>query len=205
MYPIVNAFYQILKGRIKIDDEPVTVVHRLKRRDQTPCLTIEQAAEIQMKRDYRTDETQRIIFENNVEIWVNVLCDTEEERHTIIKQIQLLFFNALGNHYSLCSHYNETDNSCSFINDTCEALTVKNARTFKSQCPHPQKNDYTSWFKEFHIIKNSFKLSGIQDMDELEIAEPLLRTLIKFDLNYITSHDLGGIVPEELIFDEELL
>jgi len=81
MYPIVNAFYQILKGRIKIDDEPVTVVHRLKRRDQTPCLTIEQAAEIQMKRDYRTDETQRIIFENNVEIWVNVLCDTEEDHH----------------------------------------------------------------------------------------------------------------------------
>ena len=205
MYPMVNAFYQILKGRIKINEQPVKVVHRLKSRDQTPCLTIEQAAEIQLKRDYRTDNTQRLIFENNVEIWVNIWCDTEEERHTMISQIKLLFFNALGNHYSLCSHYNETDNSCDFLNNTCEALSINNARAFKHQCPHPKKNDYTSWFKKYHIIKNSFKLSGIQDMDELDIAEPLLRTLIKFDLNYITSHNLCGKVPEDLIIDEDLI
>lgn len=203
MYPMVNAFYQILKGRIKINDEKIKVIHRLKSRDQTPCITIEQAAEVQLERDYRTDATQRLIFENNVEIWVNVLCDTEEERHTIISQIKMLFFQALANHFSLCSHYQ--NGMCKFLDDECEALNITNGRTAKRQCPYPEKNNYTSWFKEHHIIKNSFKLSGVQDMDELDISEPLLRTLIKFDLNYRTSHVLGGLVPEDLIFDEELL
>lgn len=203
MYPMVNAFYQILKGRIKINDEKIKVIHRLKSRDQTPCITIEQAAEIQMKRDYRTDATQRVVIENNVEIWVNIWCDTEEERHTMISQIKRIFFEALANHFSLCSHY--TEGQCEFLNRECEALNITNGRTAKRQCPYPKENDYTSWFKEHHIIKNSFKLSGVQDMDELDIADPVLRTLIKFDLNYINSHDMGGLIPEDLIFDEELL
>ena len=176
---------------------------RLKSRDKTPCITIDQASDMQVKRDYRTDSTQRIILEHNAEIWINIWCDTEEERHMILSQIRLLFFKALGNHYSLCSHYN--DGTCTFLERECEALTVTNGRSAKSQCPHPHENDYTSWFSEHHIVKNTFRLSAIAEMDELDVAEPLLRTLIKFDLNYIISHDLGGHVATDLRFEDDLL
>ena len=40
-------------------------------------------------------------------------------------------------------------------------------------------------------------------MDELDVAEPVLRTLIKFDLNYIMSHDLGGIVATDLTIEDD--
>ena len=203
MYPMVNAFWEILKGNIIYNDKPIPIVKRLKSRDKTPCITIEQASDMQLKRDYRTDSTQRIVLENNAEIWLNIWCDTEEERHTILSQIRLLFFKALGNHYSLCSHYN--DGACSFLNRECEALTITNGRSAKSQCPHPTENDYTSWFSEHHIVKNTFRLSGLSELDELDVAEPVLRTLIKFDLNYIISHDLGGHVPTDLIFEDDLL
>ena len=203
MYPMVNAFWEILKGNIIYDDKPVPIVKRLKSRDKTPCITIDQASDMQVNRDYRTDSTQRIVLEHNAEIWINIWCDTEEERHTILSQIRLLFFKALGNHYSTCSHYN--DGACTFLGRECEALTVTNGRTAKSQCPYPKQNDYTSWFSEHHIVKRSFRLSAISEMDELDVAEPVLRTLIKFDLNYIISHDIGGHVITDLIFEDDLL
>lgn len=203
MYPMVKAFWEILKGNIIYNDNPIPIVKRLKSRDKTPCITIDQASDMQVKRDYRTDSTQRIILEHNAEIWINIWCDTEEERHMILSQIRLLFFKALGNHYSLCSHYN--DGTCTFLERECEALTVSNGRSAKSQCPHPHENDYTSWFSEHHIVKNTFRLSAIAEMDELDVAEPLLRTLIKFDLNYIISHDLGGHVATDLRFEDDLL
>lgn len=203
MYPMVNAFWEILKGNITYNDKNIPIVKRLKSRDKTPCITIDQASDMQVKRDYRTDATQRIVLEHNAEIWLNIWCDTEEERHTILSQIRLLFFKALGNHYSLCSHYN--GGTCTFLDRECEALTVSNGRSAKSQCPHPHNNDYTSWFSRHHIVKNTFRLSAISEMDELDVAEPVLRTLIKFDLNYIISHDLGGHVPTDLIFEDDLL
>lgn len=203
MYPMVNAFWEILKGNIIYNDKNIPIVKRLKSRDKTPCITIDQASDMQVKRDYRTDATQRIVLEHNAEIWLNIWCDTEEERHTILSQIRLLFFKALGNHYSLCSHYN--GGTCTFLDRECEALTVSNGRSAKSQCPHPHNNDYTSWFSRHHIVKNTFRLSAISEMDELDVAEPVLRTLIKFDLNYIISHDLGGHVPTDLIFEDDLL
>lgn len=202
MYPIVNAFWELLKGNITYKDKTIPIVKRLKSKDKTPCITLDIASDMQINRDYRTDKTQRIVLEHSAEIWVNIWCDTEEERHTILSQIRLLFFKALGNHYTTCSHYN--DGTCNFLDRECEALTVMNGRSAKSQCPHPKRNDYTSWFKKHHIIKRSFRLSGISEMDELDVAEPVLRTLIKFDLNYIMSHDLGGIVATDLTIEEDL-
>lgn len=203
MYPMVEAFLDILKGNIIYNDKPVPILKRLKSKDKTPCITIDLASDMQINRDYRTDKTQRIVLENNAEIWINIWCDTEEERHTILSQIRLLFFKVLGNHYTTCSHYND-DGTCTFLDRECEALTVINGRSAKSQCPHPRENDYASWFKKHHIIKRSFRLSGISEMDELDVAEPVLRTLIKFDLNYIISHDLGGHVATDLTIEDDL-
>lgn len=203
MDPMVKAFWEILKGNIIYADKPIPIVKRLKSRDKTPCITIEQASDMEVNRDYQTDSTQRIVLENNAEIRINIWCDTEEERDTILSQIRLLFLKALGNHYSLCSHYDE--GLCAFLDRECEALTVINSRSAKSQCPHPTENDYTSWFSEHHIVKRSFRKSGEFELDELDVAEPILRTLIKYDLNYIISHDLGGHVATDLIFEDDLI
>ena len=200
---MVKAFWELLHGNIIYNDKKIPILKRLKSKDKTPCITIDLASDMQLKRDYRTDETQRIVLEKNAEIWINIWCDTEEERHNLLSQIRLLFFKALGNHYSLCSHYDNGE--CTFLERECEALTITNGRSVKNQCPHPEDNDYTSWFKKHHIIKRSFRLSGISEMDELNITEPVLRTLIKFDLNYIQSYDLGGHVPTDLTFEDDLL
>jgi len=42
-------------------------------------------------------------------------------------------------------------------------------------------------------------------MDELNITQPILRTLIKLDMDYFRTFDLGGQEVHEIIIDEALL
>lgn len=42
-------------------------------------------------------------------------------------------------------------------------------------------------------------------MDELNITQPVLRTLIKLDFDYDRTYDLGGQEVNDIIIDEALL
>ena len=64
MYPIVNAFWELLKGNITYEDKTIPIVKRLKSKDKTPCITLDIASDMQINRDYRTDKTQRIVLEH---------------------------------------------------------------------------------------------------------------------------------------------
>ena len=67
MYPIVNAFWELLKGNITYKDKTIPIVKRLKSKDKTPCITLDIASDMQINRDYRTDKTQRIVLEHSAE------------------------------------------------------------------------------------------------------------------------------------------
>ena len=204
MVPTEKAVWDLLNGNVKLDDvDVISLVRRLTSEDETPCITIQQAAEVQLNRQVMPGKHEVIMTRNNVEVWINIWANTEEERNYIINQVEHRINQALANHYTTCANYNQ--GNCDFLEDACAALNITNGRTAKSQCPYPKDYNYKSWFIQNKIIKNTFTISGRQDMDELNITQPVLRTLIKLDFDYFRTYDLGGQEIKDIIIDEALL
>lgn len=204
MFPIEKAVWDLLKNNIVYNDSQVIcLVRRLTPADETPCITIQQASEVQIGREILPGRSEIIQTKNNVEVWINIWANTEEERNCLLNQVETRIFQALANHYTTCNQYN--NEKCNYLDENCQALTITNGRTAKNQCPYPEENQYLSWFKKHHIIKHSFTISGRQDMDELDLTQPVLRTLIKLDMDYYRNYDLGGHELNGIIIDEELL
>lgn len=205
MFPMEKAVLTLLKDYVFIDEKKVPIVRRLKPIDETPCITIQQAAEVQLSRKYINGDTQKIALKNNAEVWINIWCDSEEQRHSLVNQVTKRIFQALGNHHTTCANFNKENSMCTTLNHECESLTNDNGRSIKGQCPYPNEYGYCNWFNKHHIIKNTFKISGRHDLDELEISEPVLRTLIQLDMDYLLQYDLGGRVFDEIKINEDLL
>lgn len=206
MFPMERAILNLLKGHIFLNTSSIPVVRRLKPIDETPCITIQQAAEVQLSRKYvNKNDSQFVSLKNNAEVWVNIWCDTEEERHSLVNQITKRILQALGNHYTTCANFNKDNSLCNTLNCECKTLSIDNGRSIKGQCPYPKKYNYCNWFHHHHIVKNSFKITGRNDMDELDIAEPVLRTLIQLDMDYYLTHKLGGRLFNEIKINEDLL
>ena len=204
MFPMEKAVWDLLNNHIFIGNERiVSLVRRLTSTDETPCITIQQASEVQLNREIIPGKSEIIQTTNNVEVWINIWANTEEERNALLNQVETRLFQALANHYTTCDNYN--DDNCKYLQETCQALTITNGRTVKKQCPYPTENHYCSWFKKNHIIKHSFTISGQQDMDELDTHQPILRTIIKLNMNYYKNYDLGGHELTDIILNEELL
>lgn len=204
MVPMEKAVWNLLNGNIKFNgDDVISLVRRLTSEDETPCITIQQAAEVQLDRQVMHCKHEIIITKNNVEVWINIWANTVEERNHIRKQVEHRINQALANHYTTCANYN--NGNCNFLEDTCATLNTQNGRTAKNQCPYPNDYNYASWFIQNKIIKNTFTISGRQDMDELNVTQPILRTLIKLDMDYFQTYDLGGQEVEDIRIDEALL
>lgn len=206
MFPMERAILNLLKGYIFLDTINIPVVRRLKPVDETPCITIQQAAEVQLSRRYlNKNDKQYIGLKNNAEVWINIWCDTEEQRHSLVNQVTKRIFQALGNHYTTCGNFNKKYSTCQTLDYECKALSIENGRGIKGQCPYPKAYHYCNWFHQYSIVKSSFTIIGRNDMDELDIAEPVLRTLIQLDMDYYLTHELGGRLFNEITITEDLL
>lgn len=199
MFAIEKAFMELLKPTTDI---PIVVKYTPL--DYTPCITIQQVDETFQRREYVEIHNEQYIRKKySSDIWINLWCNNEKERHLLIELIQNRIFQAEANHYTTCNHYNFEDERCSVLESKCEALTRNTNRTNKEQCPH--LDIYQSFFKTNHIIKNSFHINSITNLDELDIAEPILRTIFKINLDYYQYCHIGGRVFENIRLKEELL
>ena len=167
--------------------------------DYTPCITIQQVDGRCQRREYVEIHNEQYIRKKYFsDIWINIWCNNEKERHQLISLIHERILQAEANHYTTCKHYNSVDETCSVLESKCEALTRNTNRTNKKQCP--RLDIYQSFFKTHHIIKNSF-----HNRDELDVAEPVLRTIFKIDLDHYQYYKIGGRVFNDIKLNEELL
>lgn len=186
MYLMEKAVLDLLK-----DNVSCPVVRRLKPIDQTPCITIYQASDTVKHRDYILKGSEKIRIQKQAEIWINIWCNTNGERDTLINEVNSLFYKALANHYSLCVNYH--DKQCNTTNKPCEGIG-----TPLNQCPDKQGLNYASWFKQHHIIKHSFVFGEEHNQDEYDTKQPILRTIIKARPEYYDYYDIGGIEYEKM-------
>ena len=203
MNPLEKAFIDLFRGNISLSNEKIFTGNRYRPVDMSPCITIQQASEVQVSGKQMPGLPEMIRLENNVEIWVNIWCDTEEERNSLIEEVETRILQALANHYTTCAKYD--DGHCDFLNNDCATPTITNGHTAKNQCPYPIDYGYSSFFEQNHIIKRTFGITGKQELDELELSKPVLRTIIKLDMNYYKFYNIGGHKTENILIDEELL
>ena len=199
MHVLEKAFIDLLRDNLCVPNANIYAGNRYRPSDMTPCVNLLVSDEsLVRRRIVEKNCKQYIQQEYNAELWINIWCNSEEERQTLINQIRNRIYQALANHYTTCSHYN--DGNCNVNNDECEALTSQKSRANKNQCPDLDK--YLSFFYSNHIPKRTFRLLSVTDLDELELSETLLRTIFKLEMNYYDYYEIGGRSFQDFKFIE---
>lgn len=182
----------------------VPVVVRYTAIDVTPCVTIVKADEYFLKRMYVEIKNKQYIRKKySCDLWINIWANDERSRHDLIDDVNNRILEAEANHYSTCANFNCEDKSCKLLNATCKSLTATTPRTLKMQCPLDK--GYINFFKHNKILKNTFKIESTTNLDDLSVAEPVLRTIFKLNFQYYKDHLIGGSTFNKFEIDEEIL
>lgn len=204
MNVLEKAFIDLLRNYLPIDNSKIFAGSRYIPSDMTPCVTVQLADESFVRRQYvEIDKVQyaRRLF--NADVWINIWCNTEEERQSLIDAVQLRINQLEEHHYTTCSNYDFTSRNCNISENTCEALTSLGGRANKGQCPN--LTNYRPFFETNNIPRRSFHVNSVTDLDELDPSEPVLRTIFRLQMNYYKFYRIGGRVFDSISFDEGLL
>ncbi len=205
MHVLEKAFLDLLRNHISmIPPAKIFAGSKYSPQDNSPCITLNLADESFIRDRYvEIDNIQHIQKRYNADLWINLWCNSEEERTDMINDTTRRINEALANHYTTCSHFNRDDDICIKTSRVCESLNSQNGRANKKQCPQIQL--YESFFTRNHIPKRTFCIDSITNLDELELTQPLLRTIFRLNMDYFTYYPIGGRVFEDYAIDEGLL
>lgn len=204
MHVIEKAFIDLLRNNITLTNDKIYTGNRYRPEDITPCVNISLVAENLVKQRYIEVNTIQYIKKTyDAELWINIYANSEEERQNLIEKIHNRILQAESNHYTTCNNFLFETNKCSKLNETCAALTVHNGRTNKKQCPNIEI--YTPFFKQHNIIKRTFNLNSITNLDDYNLTETVLRTIFKITMNYNSFYKIGGKTYNNIKISEDLL
>lgn len=204
MHVLEKAFIDLLRNHLTIPNNKIYTGNRYRPIDISPCVNLLVADEQFIRRKFVEINNQEYIQQRyNVELWINIWCNTEEERQGLITEIQTRINQALANHYTTCQCFKPTDKSCSITMNACEALTSQSHRANKKQCPNI--DIYQPFFNYNHIPKRTFHVNSIIDLDELNVSETVLRTIFKLEMDYFKYYNIGGRTFTDYEFSEELI
>lgn len=222
MDKITEFFRSILKDRIQdIEGGRVRVIPKHLPESKIPCITIHNNGGIIVKGSekllninatlpsthpqYDPSNPNRLYPQqfrrtrNNTTVQVNVWATTEQDRYHINEQVKILIWKLKSDHYTLCPYNNK--GYCENIEAQCPVNSVNNHHTAKGQCPEPKNYNYHSLFTTYDIIRSTFTNDPEFNQDELDKAQPLLRTIHNFELEYYDYWNLGGNITTDYNLD----
>ena len=204
MHILEKAFIDLLRNYISVENGKIFTGSRYVARDNTPCISVVLADESLVRsKQIEMDATEYIQRHYDAEVWINIWCTTEEERQNLIDEITQRILQAEANHHTTCTYYICESQSCNLTQERCESLTSDVGRANKNQCPNIK--NYQSFFQHYHILKKSFKQNSVTNLDELDISEPILRTIFRLKMDYFTYYEIGGMSFDDLIINGEIL
>ena len=202
MHILEEAFITLLRNYLPIHNKYIFAGSRYIASDITPCVSVQAADESFIRRDYvEIDHVQHLRRLYDADVWVNIWCNTEEERTSLINAIELRFNQLEASHYTTCSNFN--DDWCSKLDNECEVLTSNTGRANKGQCPNIE--NFTSFFETFNIPQRTFNVNSMTDLDERDESETVLRTIFKLNMQYYKFYPIGGRLFQSINFNEGLL
>lgn len=204
MNVLEKAFIDLLRNYLTIPNNRLFTGSRYIARDLTPCVTIQLADERFIRRDIvEMDQVQYTRKLYSANLWINIWCNTEQERQQLIDDITLRFNQLEASHYSTCNNFQFDGSICSKSKNVCEALTSQCNRAEKKQCPNVE--DFVSFFEANNIPLGTFHVNSVTNLDELDESEPLLRTIFRLEMNYYQFYKIGGRAFNSFTIHEELL
>ena len=202
MHILEKAFITLLRNHLPIHNKYIFAGSRYIGSDITPCVSVQVPHESSIRRDYvEIDHVQHLRRLYDADVWVNIWCNTEEERTSLINAIELRFNQLEASHYTTCSNFN--DDWCSKLDNECEVLTSNTGRANKGQCPNIE--NFTSFFETFNIPQRTFNVNSMTDLDERDESETVLRTIFKLNMQYYKFYPIGGRLFDKINFNEDLL
>lgn len=204
MHVLEKAFIDLLRNYLPVGNDKIFAGSRYIPKDLTPCVTVQLADESFQRRHYvEIDHVQysRKLYDAN--LWINVWCNTEEERQDLIDAIYLRINQAEEHHYTTCANFDYPTKNCNKSMNVCETLNSQGGRANKGQCPNIV--DYNSFFETNNIPKRHFRINSVTDLDELDSSEPILRTIFRLQMQYYSFYRIGGRVFNSIHINEGLL
>lgn len=200
-----RALLNLFQGEVFINkNKRVPVLVRAYPTDETPCITIQQSksSAVNDTRRIRHTPLETLELKRNATVTVSLWANSPEQMHELQSAVDTIIFEAYSNSYKRCKHYKRMDKSCLSLSTsenkvTCQALTVKNRFSAKQQCPDKKGNDYCSFFKQHHIIKNTFVMEPATNMVEYDVSPPVFHVDLNFEMYYYTFYNVGGSVASE--------
>lgn len=220
----IQAILRVLQGNIKLpDNTDVRLIQTPPENDNTPCITIDDSGGTRMlgkwftNKDYPLPEThpqydpknpnqlysrQVIVEKRGIDLDLNIWCNTEDERESIIQQIQYLFYLAQSDHYTYCLHYDKETDYCSTLDDTCPTMdNVTDMRGAKQQCINPEEYGYENIFNQYDIVRGSFDVEPAYNLDDLNTENMTFRSVIRVSCDYHDYHIIGGKISEQIKYN----
>ena len=191
----------VLQGRLNdIEGNPVRLIQSPPQYNNIPCLTVDNSAGAVILDRNKINklingEPQEVIETRyDIDIRLDIWALSEEDRQTLIDQVQVCFFKAISDHYTYCTAYMNESCDCVVNDDEYEY----DKRAVKGQCPLTNQLPYENLFTKYNIDVQTFNISLPYDLDELEETEAILRTRFNISFDWTDYYVIGGIVSESL-------
>lgn len=188
---------ELLQNRITYDDRTVYVSRNYRfETDQLPLITLDLGAGTTTEYYYHElDVRDKLFAFRTSNIDINVWCNTEEERESIVQQILECWYKEKTFHYTYCTKYN--DGTCD-----CMVDVIHNGSSVKNKCPDIPFYGYESLTRKHGILEGSISIEPAYQLDEPAENPPLLRSLLRAQAQYTeqvtpTQGDVGGSVDVE--------
>lgn len=194
---LTHLFYH----NIYCDGEYVPIIKKPYPVDKTPCITLDEQDTRLHSRFFTYEPYEWLNREYDTSIMINLWCDTENDRQTILDEIHKVFNWLETDNYQLCTNYE--DGECLFLETDCPVPSSKHGRCMKHQCPYPTQYHYTNLFTFHQVYRNTLNVSEGVDNDEYDRKPVLLRTIIQVSFKYITRYCNDGKISETLEYMEE--
>ena len=89
MHVLEKAFIDLLRDNLCVPNQKIYAGNRYRPSDMTPCVNLSVADETLLRRRIVEKNCKQYIQqEYNAELWINIWCNTEEERQTLIKNVK---------------------------------------------------------------------------------------------------------------------
>ena len=199
----------LLQGYLTYDDKPVQVVKNFNQNPSRPVITLDIQSVI-VQKIYNDPSLCERHWDYRSDININLWCDNEAQRQSLVEQILDCFYNEQTSHYRYCPNYE--DGNCKTLESVCPATTRTNCK-----CPKPDAYGFTSLQYRHNIVHGSLMVEHPFELDEVSDHPPLLRSIFRCTADYVIIKgmpvpvkkvDIGevGVIERpnyELVDDEE--
>ena len=206
MHKMEFFILDVLQGRLTdVNGESVRLIQAPPQYNNMPTLTIDNSAGTHTLNSNKTNITvnnrrqEAIVTEYETDLRLDIWALSEEDRQTLIEQVETCFYMALSDHYQYCSRYSDGD--CETLESSCLATSNDYAldkRAIKHQCPCPTRLNYENLWTKYNIDPASFTLTPAYDLDELNETKPILRSRIDISFNYTDYYIIGGKTSQNI-------